>query len=68
MVGKMRLSHIQLDVALKNLKERIDREFDDFRVTLISALNHLNFIRYANTYPSDDFSFVFKEKVNVSKV
>jgi hypothetical protein len=35
---------------------------------LVSALNHLNFIRYAQTYPSDDFTFIFKEKVNVSKV
>ena len=35
---------------------------------MVSALNHLNFIRYAQTYPSDDFTFIFKEKVNVSKV
>ena len=35
---------------------------------MVSALNHLNFIRYAQTYPSDDFTFTFKEKVNVSKV
>jgi hypothetical protein len=35
---------------------------------LVSALNHLNFIRYRQYYPSDDFKFIFKEKVNASTV
>lgn len=63
-----KLNHIQLDVTLRNLKERIDREFEEFRVKLVSSLNHLNFIRYKQAYPNDDFKFVFKEKVNISAV
>ena len=34
----------------------------------MSSLNHLNFIRYHQAYPNDDFRFVFKEKVNASVV
>lgn len=63
-----KLSHIQLDVVLKNLKEKIDKEFEEFRVSLISVLNNLNYVRYHQTYPSDDFKFIFKEKVNASTV
>ena len=63
-----KLNHIQLDVALNNLKDKIDREFDEFRVTLISSLNHLNFIRYREAFPNDDFKFIFKEKVNANVV
>jgi hypothetical protein len=37
-------------------------------MTLISSLNHLNFIRYKDLYPNDDFMFIFKEKVNASVV
>ncbi len=55
-------------MTLKNLKERIDREFEEFRMALISSLNHLNFIRYSQTYPQDDFKFIYKEKVNASKL
>jgi hypothetical protein len=31
-------------------------------------LNNLNFIRYGQTYPNDDFKFVYREKVNASKL
>jgi hypothetical protein len=63
-----KLSHLQLDLTLKALKERIDREFDQFRVTLVSVLNNLNFLRYHASYPSDDIRFIFKEKVIASTV
>lgn len=29
-------------------------------------VNHLNYIRYINAFPSDDIAFIFAEKVNAS--
>lgn len=62
-----KLNHLQLDNKLRNLKERIDHDFEHFRLSLLAALNHLNYIRYHESYPNDDFKFIFKEKVNASK-
>ena len=35
---------------------------------LVASLNHLNYLRYHEAYPADDFHFIFKEKINASKV
>jgi hypothetical protein len=61
-----RLSHINLDMALKNLKALIDQEFDTFKNALLSSLNNINYLRYIEAYPKDDIKFIFKETVHAS--
>ena len=35
-------------------------------MALVSSLNHLNFIRYRQAFPTDDIKFIFLEKVNAN--
>lgn len=61
-----KLSHPELDLTFKRLRETLLEQLEEFRTRVICSLNNLNYFRYMRAFPQDDITFVFREKMNAS--
>lgn len=61
-----KLSHPELDLTFKRLRDSLLEQLEEFKSRVICSLNNLNYFRYMRSFPQDDIAFVFREKMNAS--